>query len=138
MLLQTSANASDKMSTVPNRAVILGRAVALQYVALAWMTIEAGVALSSGIRAQSTTLVAFGADSLIELLSAMVLLLRLRAELRDGANFSISVEERSAKIAGALLFALAVYVFLAAKTDYERSRCCMIGGPVLSMRGATV
>jgi hypothetical protein len=35
------------------------------------MTFEAGVALGGGIRAQSTALVAFGADSIIELLSAI-------------------------------------------------------------------
>jgi Cation efflux family len=60
------------------------------------------------------TLVAFGIDSVIELTSAIVLMWRLNVELRQGAAFAEATEERASKIAGALLFALAVYVVVSA------------------------
>ena len=78
------------------------------------MLIEAAVAIGSGIAAQSLSLIAFGADSLIELASAGVLLRRLDVEIRRGAEFPESVEQRASRISGALLFLLAVYVIVSA------------------------
>jgi divalent metal cation (Fe/Co/Zn/Cd) transporter len=78
------------------------------------MLLEAAVAIGSGIAARSLSLIAFGADSLIELASAMVLLWRLRVELRHGEDFPEAVERRASRIAGALLFALAAYVVASA------------------------
>ena len=78
------------------------------------MVVEAAVATSSAIAAHSLALLAFGLDSLIELASAGVLIWRLTIELRAGLDFNEAVEERARKIAGALLFALAGYVTLAA------------------------
>ncbi len=52
---------------VEDRRVLVRRAFFLEYATLAWMTIEAGVAIISGIAAHSITLLAFGIDSLIEL-----------------------------------------------------------------------
>lgn len=78
------------------------------------MIVEALVALASGLAAHSVTLVAFGADSVIELLSAGVLLWRLDVEMRRGAEFSEDAEERASKIGGTLLFGLAIYVVLSA------------------------
>ncbi len=74
------------------------------------MTIEAAIALGIGTFAHSVTLIAFGADSLIELLSAFVLLWRLRVELEQGQAFSEEVERRAATIGGVLLVALTLYV----------------------------
>ena len=59
-------------------------------------------------------MIAFGADSLIELASAGVLLWRLNVEMRQAADFSGAIEHRAARIAGALLFALAAYVLVSA------------------------
>ena len=78
------------------------------------MLIEAAVAIVSGVAAHSLSLIAFGADSLIELASAGVLLWRLEVEMRRGAEFSESVEKRASRIGGALLFALAAYVVVSA------------------------
>ncbi len=72
------------------------------------MLIEATVAIGSGIAANSLTLVAFGPDSLIELLSALLLLRRLTVELRRGEEFPEELEERAAKIGAALLLALSL------------------------------
>ena len=74
------------------------------------MVVEAAVAIGSGIVAHSVTLVAFGADSVIELLSAGVLIWRLTVELRQGNEFSEAIETRARKMAGALLLVLSAYV----------------------------
>ena len=85
-------------------------ALRLEWVTLAWMTVEAGVAIGAGVAAHSLVLEAFGADSIIELLSAGVLVWRLRVELRSEASFPESVERRASRIGGVLLFALSAYV----------------------------
>jgi Co/Zn/Cd efflux system component len=75
----------------------------LQTVTLAWMLIECGTALYAAASAHSPSLLAFGSDSFVELLSASVVLLRY------GSPKSIS-EQKTARIAGTLLFVLAVVV----------------------------
>ncbi|MGE5270535.1 MAG: cation transporter [Thiohalocapsa sp.] len=100
------------MTTVslPERRALIDRALRLEWLTIGWMVIEAAAALLAGIRAGSLTLVAFGADSLIELASAGVLMWRLRLELRRGDAFPEAFEKRAARIAGGLLLALACYV----------------------------
>jgi divalent metal cation (Fe/Co/Zn/Cd) transporter len=90
------------------------QAFRLEYVTLAWMTIEAVIAIGSGIAADSLTLMAFGIDSLIELASAIVLVWRLAVELRHGQTFAESAERTASRIGGTLLFALAAYVVTSA------------------------
>src|SRR5205807_6509111 len=101
-------------STPADRSDMIREAFRLEYVTLAWMSLEAVVAIGSGLAAQSLVLVAFGLDSLIELASAGVLVWRLTVELRHGQKFAEAAEQRAARIGGALLFALAAYVVLAA------------------------
>jgi len=78
------------------------------------MTVEAIVAIASGLAAGSLVLVAFGLDSVIELASAGVLVWRLSVELRQGQHFSEAAERTASRIGGALLFALAAYVVIGA------------------------
>jgi hypothetical protein len=52
---------------------------------------------------------AVGIDSIIEIVSACVLIWRLSVELRRGRAFSEAAERRASRIAGTLLFALALY-----------------------------
>jgi divalent metal cation (Fe/Co/Zn/Cd) transporter len=86
----------------------------LEWLTIGWMVIEAVVALASGIAAGSLVLVAFGLDSVIELISAGVLVWRLSVELRHGQAFSEDAERIASRIGGALLFVLAAYVVVAA------------------------
>jgi divalent metal cation (Fe/Co/Zn/Cd) transporter len=76
----------------------------LQQITIAWMSIEFCVSLYAGIRASSTVLTAFGADSAIELVSAVVVLRRFTLGAR--------VERRAARISGALLYVLAAYILV--------------------------
>lgn len=104
---------STSTATTDRRALVR-QAFQLEYITLTWMTIEAAVAIGSGIAAQSLVLMAFGIDSLIELSSAAVLVWRLTVELRHGQRFAESAERTAARIGGALLFALALYIVVSA------------------------
>src|SRR5258708_29954093 len=79
--------AADPERGVERRA-LLARAFRLEWLTIGWMAIEAIVATASGVAAHSLSLVAFGIDSVIELISAFVLLWRLRVELPRGGGFS--------------------------------------------------
>ena len=96
------------------RRELIARALRLEWITLGWMLIEAAVAIGSGIVAHSLTLIAFGADSLIELASAGVLIRRLAIEISRGEALAAEFERRAARIGSVLLFALAGYVVVAA------------------------
>jgi len=102
------------LSTGPARPDLVRRAFGLEWLTAGWMLIETAVAIGAGIAAHSLSLIAFGADSLIELASAGVLLWRLDIEIRRGNEFPDWVEQRASRISGMLLFILACYVVLSA------------------------
>ncbi len=94
----------------PKRAASIQSAFRLEWLTIIWMMVETVVAIGAGISAHSLLLVVFGIDSIIELVSAGVLIWRLSVELRRGRALSETAEDRASRIAGALLFALALYV----------------------------
>lgn len=79
----------------------------LQGVTLAWMTVEFGVAMYAAATAHSPSLLAFGSDSMVELMSAGVVVLQWIPQM------SIS-ERKAAHTASVLLFVLALIVIGAA------------------------
>jgi divalent metal cation (Fe/Co/Zn/Cd) transporter len=97
-----------------DRKALIRDAFRLEWFTIGWMTVEAVVAIASGLAAGSLVLVVFGLDSVIELASAGALVWRLMVELRRGQAFSESAERLASRIAGGLLFALAAYVTIAA------------------------
>jgi len=80
----------------------------IQAITIGWMSIEAAVSLAAAWIARSPALLAFGGDSAIELLSAVVVLWRFRTHAVPEHS-----ERRAARVAGALLLALAAYVIVA-------------------------
>ncbi len=90
------------------REAIVVRGLRLEYLTVAWNSLEALIALISGFFAGSIALLGFGLDSLIEVSSGAVLLWRLRADRK------IETRERRERLAlqlvGASFLALAVYV----------------------------
>jgi divalent metal cation (Fe/Co/Zn/Cd) transporter len=82
----------------------------LQLVTLGWMLIECGVSLYAANVARSTALLAFGSDSLVELLSASLVL----AQFIPGVALA---ERRANRIAGGLLYLLALVVAATAVTS---------------------
>lgn len=83
--------------------IVLG----LQGITLAWMLAEAAIALYAAYAAHSAALLAFGADSLVELLSASVALLSFVP------SFPLT-KDRAGRFAGVLLFVLAGVVAITA------------------------
>ena len=77
---------------------------------VAWNVVEGVVAVIAGSVAGSVALVGFGVDSFIETASAAVVGWRLRAELQGGARDVERIERIAARVAGALLLALAAYL----------------------------
>jgi divalent metal cation (Fe/Co/Zn/Cd) transporter len=75
----------------------------LQGITLAWMLAECGLSLYASMAAHSPAMLAFGADSLVELLSAGVVLLQYLP------RWPIS-ERQAARSAGVLLFVLSSVV----------------------------
>ena len=90
------------------------RAVRLEWFTVSWNVIEAVVAIGAGIIAGSVALIGFGVDSGIEVLSAVVLLWRLR---KAGAD--ASAEEQEHAEGQALYLVAATFVLLAAYIAYE-------------------
>jgi divalent metal cation (Fe/Co/Zn/Cd) transporter len=108
----------------------------VQTVTIAWMSVEAAVSLFAAWRADSPALLAFGGDSAIELFSAVVVLWRFRASAARG-----NAERRAARVAGALLFALAAYVAVTSVTSllgYSEPKPTFLGIAILVAAAAVM
>jgi divalent metal cation (Fe/Co/Zn/Cd) transporter len=77
----------------------------LEYLTLAWNSLEAVAAIAAGLFAGSIALVGFGLDSVIECFSGSVLLWRLRAG-EEGERR----EQMALRLVGVSFIALAIYV----------------------------
>jgi cation diffusion facilitator family transporter len=89
------------------------RALRLEWITTSWNVIEAVIAISAGVLSRSIALTAFGADSLIEVLSSVGVLWRL---LTAGPGASSGEHERAEKralvVVGMTFFLLATYITL--------------------------
>ncbi len=92
------------------------QAIRLEQFSVGWMLIEAGVAVTAGIIAGSLALTSFGFDSVIELVSATLVLRRLRAELAGGP-VDEHAERRVVRIIAVTFYVLAAYVVIASAID---------------------
>jgi divalent metal cation (Fe/Co/Zn/Cd) transporter len=92
-------------ATTPAAPDLLHRVVRFQVLTIAWMTIEAIIALGAAWMARSPALLGFGGDSAIELFSAIIVLWRFCSK-SDSAN----AEKLAARVAGGLLFIVAAFV----------------------------
>ena len=91
------------MSTPDELHRLTRRGFRLEYASMAWMTVEAAVAIISGIIASSIALVGFGLDSVIEFFAATVVVWQLRGEDEDR-------ETRAVHLIGGTFFVLAAYL----------------------------
>ena len=94
-------------TAIAPRSSIESRILTLQWVTLCWMLVECSVALTAAWKARSVSLLAFGSDSLVEVISAVVVLLQFTRAFRVS-------QSRAAKICGLLLYGLAGVVSLIA------------------------
>lgn len=97
-------------SAPTDRLILLRRAIALEWLTVIWMIVQAAVGLWAGVAVGSLSVVAFGINSLIELASAGVLLWRLLAEVKQHPAVAEVAEQSARRIAGVLLLVLAVYI----------------------------
>jgi divalent metal cation (Fe/Co/Zn/Cd) transporter len=114
-----------------DRPVFVARGRRLEYLTIAWNGFEAVVALVSGLMAGSVALIGFGLDSVIETMSAGILLWRLRADL------DIQARERAERIARRLLGVC--FLLLAAYVGIESLRALWIKAqPARSLPGILI
>jgi divalent metal cation (Fe/Co/Zn/Cd) transporter len=95
------------IAAAPAAPDLLRRVVRLQVLTIAWMTVEAIVALGAAWMARSPALLGFGGDSAIELFSAIIVLWRFRSK-----SDSADAEKLAARVAGGLLFVVAAFVIV--------------------------
>jgi hypothetical protein len=81
-----SARFDERLPQVPERTALIQKAFRLEWLTIAWMAIEASVAIGSGVLAGSLTLTAFGFDSVIELVSAGAFVVKEAREAWSGAE----------------------------------------------------
>jgi divalent metal cation (Fe/Co/Zn/Cd) transporter len=94
-----------------HHAVSVRKGIYIELVSVIWMVVEAGLAFGAGVLAHSLTLVAFGADSIIELIAGLVLLWRLTIEANGARMDRVERAERvSSWVVGVALLLLAVYI----------------------------
>jgi divalent metal cation (Fe/Co/Zn/Cd) transporter len=97
----------------------------IEYLSIAWTSLEAVVGMAAGILAGSIALISFGADSIIEVASSGVLLWRLSNPIRGEDR-----EELAHRLVGVSFLALAAYVCVAAVHDliaHEAPRASYFG-----------
>lgn len=92
-------------SAVAQRVELNARGRRLEYLTIGWNTFEAVVALVSGLLAGSVALVGFGLDSVIETMSAGILLWRLRVVVHAEKR-----ERAARRLVGICFLLLAVYI----------------------------
>jgi divalent metal cation (Fe/Co/Zn/Cd) transporter len=112
-------------------------AVRLEYATIGWNALEAAVAVGAGIVAGSVALVAFGLDSAIEVVSATVVLVHLRAVL-VGAEPNAARQRRALRTIAFTFFALAAYVTVDAAVALLRADRPSASTPGLVVTGAAV
>ena len=103
----------------------------LEYITIAWNSLEALVSLIAGAIAGSVSLVGFGVDSLIEVVSGTALLWRLHHEPSDLRREQ--AERLTLKIVACCFLALAAYIFFDAASALMKH-----GAPEKSLPGIVI
>jgi divalent metal cation (Fe/Co/Zn/Cd) transporter len=91
-----------------SRPALVRRGLWLNYITIAYNTLEAVVALAAGLVAGSVALVGFGVDSAIEVTASVAAQWRLRSDIDPGRRER--VERVTHRVIGGSLLALAVYI----------------------------
>ena len=99
---------NEKSDLMPQPDTLRRTALILVSVGLVWNFAEAGVAFWAGAKAGSVVLIAFGADSVIELFAGGVLVWRFTRE-QNGPDDE-AAENKARKLVGFTFFLLAAYV----------------------------
>jgi divalent metal cation (Fe/Co/Zn/Cd) transporter len=98
------------MSTADERDRLTRRGFRLEYASMAWMTVEAAVAITAGIIASSIALIAFGLDSVLEFAAAVIVVW----QMRGGGS---QREHQAVRFIGITFFLLAAYLVIESIRD---------------------
>jgi divalent metal cation (Fe/Co/Zn/Cd) transporter len=122
--------------SLPDRKKQIQRGLHLEYATIGYNSLEALIAIVSGLFAGSIALVGFGADSVIELISGLGLVWRLRSDLSPVKRER--AERLSLRIVGFCFLALAVYVGVDAVTSLARSEAPSESIPGIALATASL
>jgi divalent metal cation (Fe/Co/Zn/Cd) transporter len=102
------------MDTMDRKNALLRSGIGIEWVSTSWMIVEAAAALLAGAMARSVALIAYGADSIIELVAGAALLRRLYVEANGAGIERVErAEKRASRIVGIGLLLLALYIVVA-------------------------
>ncbi|PYT61466.1 MAG: hypothetical protein DMG46_04245 [Acidobacteria bacterium] len=102
------------------RHVFAQRGKRLEYFTIAWNSLEGIVAVVAGVIAGSISLVGFGVDSFIEVISGTALLWRMSVDAEE--HHRERIEQTALRIEGACFLALAAYVSYEAVSNLMERR----------------
>ena len=122
-------------TTSSTRQALIGEAFWLEWLTIAWMTIEGALAIAFGIMAHSIILLAFGIDSGIELISAAVLIWRLGVCLRT-PRLAVRLVRRardlppskSKRAVSSARLSLRIWLQISRRWDFRRCKRAMSNG----------
>ena len=89
---------------------LYARGLVLEYITVGYNILEALVSIFFGTIANSIALVGFGLDSIVESLSGMVLIWRLRKHGNVTREEEVAVEKKAMKFVAVTFFVLGLYV----------------------------
>ena len=94
------------------RPALIRRGLLLEYLTVGWNVVEGFVAVLAGIASGSIALIAFGVDSIVETISGVVLIWRLKSEERGELDEEgiERIERRAELLVGVSFMILAAYV----------------------------
>jgi len=106
------------LDTMDGKGASLRSGIRIEWASVSWMIVEAAAALLAGAMARSVALIAYGADSIIELVAGAALLRRLYVE-GSGAGIERveKAEKRASWIVGIGLLLLALYIVVSSITS---------------------
>jgi divalent metal cation (Fe/Co/Zn/Cd) transporter len=122
--------------SLPDRTRQIQRGLRLEYATIGYNSLEASIAIVAGLFAGSIALVGFGADSIIEVISGLGLVWRLRSDLSPVKRER--AERLSLRIVGFCFLALAVYVGVDAVTSLARSEAPSESIPGIALATASL
>ena len=103
-----------QLGTLHSQGASLRNGIGIELASASWMIVEAAAALLAGAMAHSVALIAFGADSIIELVAGAALLWRLYVEASGAGMERVErAEKRASWIVGIGLLLLALYIVVA-------------------------
>jgi divalent metal cation (Fe/Co/Zn/Cd) transporter len=104
-----------RIATTHEVDLLRRRGLALAGLTIGWNVIEAVVAITAGVAARSIALVGFGFDSMVEVMSSVVVVWQFRGEVRSG--YDEGRERVALRLIALSFFVLATYVVFQSTSD---------------------